>query len=105
MWQFHVCQAAICDDYPGMLAGCDAQGPCSTYCDSFAAVNPPHRMLLFIKTAHMHVLNSLHADGFLCCTQRRAGAKGFGLFTLEDLKAGQFIIEYIGEVCWPRSKD
>lgn len=30
--------------------------------------------------------------------QKRAGAKGFGLFTLEDLKEGQFIIEYIGEV-------
>ncbi len=30
--------------------------------------------------------------------QRRAGAKGFGLFATEDLVAGQFIIEYIGEV-------
>ena len=30
--------------------------------------------------------------------QRRAGAKGFGLFSPVDLKAGQFIIEYIGEV-------
>ncbi|KAK9868684.1 hypothetical protein WJX84_008524 [Apatococcus fuscideae] len=30
--------------------------------------------------------------------QRRAGAKGFGLFTVDGLKAGQFIIEYIGEV-------
>ncbi|CAK0751346.1 hypothetical protein CVIRNUC_002061 [Coccomyxa viridis] len=30
--------------------------------------------------------------------KRRAGAKGFGLFSPEDLKAGQFIIEYIGEV-------
>ncbi|KXZ54200.1 hypothetical protein GPECTOR_5g294 [Gonium pectorale] len=29
---------------------------------------------------------------------RRAGAKGFGLYALEDIKAGQFIIEYIGEV-------
>ncbi|PNH00860.1 Histone-lysine N-methyltransferase ASHH2, partial [Tetrabaena socialis] len=29
---------------------------------------------------------------------RRAGAKGFGLFALEDIKAGQFIIEYIGGV-------
>jgi SET domain-containing protein len=35
----------------------------------------------------------------LCPLQRRAGAKGFGLFALEDLQAGQFIIEYIGEVC------
>ena len=25
--------------------------------------------------------------------QRRAGAKGFGLFTKQDLQAGQFIIE------------
>ncbi len=33
--------------------------------------------------------------------QRRAGAKGFGLFTREDLHAGQFIIEYIGEVSLP----
>ncbi|CAL8462433.1 g1966 [Coccomyxa elongata] len=30
--------------------------------------------------------------------KRRAGAKGFGLFATEDLLAGQFIIEYIGEV-------
>ena len=30
--------------------------------------------------------------------QRRAGRKGFGLFTTQDLKAGQFIIEYVGEV-------
>ncbi|KAL3148229.1 hypothetical protein ABBQ38_013701 [Trebouxia sp. C0009 RCD-2024] len=30
--------------------------------------------------------------------QRRAGAKGFGLFACEDLHHGQFIIEYIGEV-------
>ena len=30
--------------------------------------------------------------------QRRAGPKGFGLFAEEPLKAGQFIIEYIGEV-------
>ncbi|KAL4422425.1 hypothetical protein ABPG75_008622 [Micractinium tetrahymenae] len=29
---------------------------------------------------------------------RRAGAKGFGLFAKEDLKAGQFVIEYLGEV-------
>lgn len=32
------------------------------------------------------------------CLQRRAGAKGFGLFTREDLKAGQFVMEYVGEV-------
>ncbi len=30
--------------------------------------------------------------------QRRAGAKGFGLFCTEAIKAGQFIIEYMGEV-------
>ena len=30
--------------------------------------------------------------------QRRAGPKGFGLFTKQDLKAGQFVIEYVGEV-------
>ncbi|KAI8470635.1 MAG: hypothetical protein J3K34DRAFT_521189 [Monoraphidium minutum] len=29
---------------------------------------------------------------------KRAGAKGFGLFAEEAIKAGQFIIEYIGEV-------
>ena len=28
----------------------------------------------------------------------RAGKKGFGLQTLQDLKRGQFIIEYVGEV-------
>ena len=33
--------------------------------------------------------------------QRRAGAKGFGLFCAEPIKAGQFIIEYIGEVRTP----
>ena len=30
--------------------------------------------------------------------QKRAGAKGMGLFALEDVQAGNFIIEYIGEV-------
>ncbi len=30
--------------------------------------------------------------------QRRAGAKGFGLYSEEALTEGQFIIEYIGEV-------
>jgi hypothetical protein len=30
--------------------------------------------------------------------QKRAGAKGFGLFAGQDLKAGQFVIEYLGEV-------
>ena len=34
----------------------------------------------------------------MCGLQRRAGAKGFGLFACEDLQANQFIIEYIGEV-------
>ena len=29
---------------------------------------------------------------------KRAGLKGFGLFAKEDLKAGQFLIEYVGEV-------
>ncbi len=32
-----------------------------------------------------------------CSMQRRAGRKGFGLFALEDIKQGQFVIEYIGE--------
>ena len=30
--------------------------------------------------------------------QRRAGAKGFGLFASEDIKAGHFVIQYVGEV-------
>lgn len=30
--------------------------------------------------------------------QRRAGAKGFGLFAAADLAAGQFLVEYVGEV-------
>ncbi len=30
--------------------------------------------------------------------QRRAGAKGFGLFAAQDLEEGQFIIQYLGEV-------
>lgn len=34
----------------------------------------------------------------LAAPQKRAGAKGFGLFAAEDLKSGQFVIEYIGEV-------
>ena len=29
---------------------------------------------------------------------RRAGAKGFGLFTRDGVRAGQFIVEYVGEV-------
>ena len=31
-------------------------------------------------------------------TQKRAGQKGFGLFALDPIKTGQFIIEYVGEV-------
>ena len=34
--------------------------------------------------------------------QERAGQKGFGLFANQDLKEGQFVIEYIGEVRLPR---
>lgn len=30
--------------------------------------------------------------------QLRAGAKGYGLFAKEAIRAGQFIIEYVGEV-------
>ena len=34
-----------------------------------------------------------------CChPQKAVGAKGFGLFTSQDLKKGQFVIEYLGEV-------
>jgi hypothetical protein len=29
---------------------------------------------------------------------RRAGLKGFGLFALEDIKKGAFVVEYVGEV-------
>ena len=43
-------------------------------------------------------LTLVPSNTFIMCLQRRAGAKGFGLFSPEDLKAGQFIIEYIGEV-------
>lgn len=35
---------------------------------------------------------------FLVHLQKRAGPKGFGLFTKQDLTAGQFVIEYVGEV-------
>ena len=38
-----------------------------------------------------------------CPLQERAGQKGFGLFANQDLKEGQFVIEYIGEVRWPLS--
>ncbi|CAD7699864.1 unnamed protein product [Ostreobium quekettii] len=30
--------------------------------------------------------------------RQRAGPKGFGLFALEDIREGQFVVEYIGEV-------
>jgi histone-lysine N-methyltransferase SETD2 len=30
--------------------------------------------------------------------QRRAGPKGHGLYTDQDLAAGQFVIQYVGEV-------
>lgn len=43
-------------------------------------------------------LNTLGCALEITRLQRRAGAKGFGLFALEDIKRGQFIIEYIGEV-------
>ena len=33
--------------------------------------------------------------------QERAGQKGFGLFANQDLKEGQFVVEYIGEVRLP----
>lgn len=36
--------------------------------------------------------------GIVLGSQRRAGAKGFGLFTNQDLEAGQFVIQYLGEV-------
>lgn len=39
-----------------------------------------------------------HPCPILCALQRRAGAKGFGLFAAVDMKAGQFVIEYLGEV-------
>lgn len=34
----------------------------------------------------------------LSTLQRRAGAKGFGLFAAQDLEEGHFIIQYLGEV-------
>ena len=34
----------------------------------------------------------------LYAQQRRAGAKGYGLFAEVPIRAGQFIIEYVGEV-------
>jgi hypothetical protein len=39
-----------------------------------------------------------HPGPAATCPQRRAGPKGFGLWAEQDIKAGQFIIEYIGEV-------
>ena len=41
-----------------------------------------------------HLFVTVHCD----LAQRRAGAKGFGLFAVEDINAGQFIIQYVGEV-------
>ena len=42
----------------------------------------------------------VHLTSLLCWLflQKRAGPKGFGLFAEQDIKAGQFLIEYIGEV-------
>lgn len=47
---------------------------------------------------HANFVYSFTQLGATCGMQRRAGAKGFGLFACEDLHKGQFIIEYIGEV-------
>ncbi len=45
-----------------------------------------------------HDAKPLHVWAVLVCVvQKRAGAKGFGLFAAEDMKAGQFLIEYLGE--------
>lgn len=56
---------------------------------------PPCALLALFAHGRRSMLTCTHAPVAL---QRRAGAKGFGLFALEDLQAGQFIIEYIGEV-------
>lgn len=53
------------------------------------APSPPHQNAHTSTRTHTHT----HPGA-----QRRAGAKGFGLFAREDLKAGQFVIEYLGEV-------
>lgn len=47
---------------------------------------------------HPHIPTLYCAPSPPRAVQRRAGAKGFGLFAQEDLKAGQFVIEYLGEV-------
>ena len=47
------------------------------------------------------MLQAERADVSLCPLQERAGQKGFGLFAEQDLKEGQFVIEYIGEVRLP----
>lgn len=43
---------------------------------------------------------SMHLIWVYCCCvlQRRAGPKGHGLYTDQDLAAGQFVIQYVGEV-------
>jgi hypothetical protein len=59
-----------------------AASPLSLSLRSFSDPPPPHRLPSPPPTH----------------PQKRAGPKGFGLFTEQALKAGQFIIEYIGEV-------
>ena len=52
------------------------------------------------STGHAHTHRPAPPLGLspLAPSQKRAGAKGFGLFANADLAAGQFLIEYLGEV-------
>ena len=43
----------------------------------------------------------MHGLMLVVALQRRAGAKGFGLFTKQDLFEGDFLIEYVGEASTP----
>ena len=52
------------------------------------------QLVLVVCFAHQPVTR----QNICLLMQRRAGAKGFGLFACEDLQENQFIIEYIGEV-------
>ena len=120
--QPNVLTEAICQDQSGqcaahqitpldcLLAVC--QHKCS-YCNQFiqSKAVPCHMQGLLIlhsttKVVHcvwcaifcQYTITAAYSSTCMCGMQRRAGAKGFGLFACEDLQPNQFIIEYIGEV-------
>ena len=66
------------------------------YCNNGYPTKPEITVDLGHLRPHWQII--CQAPNVALFVQRRAGAKGFGLFACEDLQAGQFIIEYVGEV-------